>query len=46
VLAKMAVLGGPTDGPAVLEPGGGVLVLDGGDVILAGALRERTEVAA
>jgi FAD:protein FMN transferase len=46
VLAKMALLSGPEAGAAILEPIGGVLVLDDGDVILAGALREYEEAAA
>ena len=45
VLAKMALLSGPATGTAILEPIGGLLVLEDGDVILAGALREHTEVA-
>jgi thiamine biosynthesis lipoprotein len=39
-LAKMALLSGPEAGAALLEPGGGVMVLDSGEVILAGQLRE------
>jgi len=46
VLAKMALLSGPDAGVALLERGGGVLVLDGGEVIVAGALRELAAVAA
>jgi FAD:protein FMN transferase len=46
VLAKMALLSGPEVGAAILEPTGGVLVLDDGAAIVAGLLRERMELAA
>jgi thiamine biosynthesis lipoprotein len=46
VLAKMALLSGPEAGAAVLEATGGVLVLDDGEAIVAGLLRERMELAA
>jgi FAD:protein FMN transferase len=37
-LAKAALLSGPERGAAILEAGGGVLVLDDGDVLTAGGL--------
>ena len=46
VLAKLALLSGPEAGLSVLEPGGGVLVLDDGEVVVAGALRRPAELAA
>ena len=46
VLAKLALLSGAARGSAILDPAGGVLVLDDGEVIPAGALREDTEAAA
>ena len=45
-LAKMALLSGPEAGLAILEPGGGVLVLDDGEVVVAGELRSSAELAA
>jgi thiamine biosynthesis lipoprotein len=45
-LAKMALLSGPEAGRALLEDGGGVLVLDDGEVVVAGELRSRAELAA
>jgi thiamine biosynthesis lipoprotein len=39
VLAKTALLSGPSKGAEVLEDKGGVLVLDAGDVTIAGPLR-------
>lgn len=45
-LAKVALLSGPDTGLEVLEPGGGVLVLDSGEVIVAGSLLARAELAA
>lgn len=46
MLAKTALLSGPERGLRVLEPAGGVLVLDDGEVVLAGAMRQRAEQAA
>jgi FAD:protein FMN transferase len=46
VLAKMALLSGAGAGAAILEATGGVLVLDDGEAIVAGVLRERMEPAA
>jgi thiamine biosynthesis lipoprotein len=46
LLAKLALLSGPESGAAVLEPGGGVLVLDDGEVIVSGAVQAPREVAA
>ena len=46
VLAKMALLSGPETGTALLEPAGGVLVLDDGDVVVVGPLREARDLAA
>jgi FAD:protein FMN transferase len=46
VLAKTALLSGPEHGLRVLEPAGGVLVLDDGEVVLAGKLRRRAQRAA
>ena len=45
-LAKTALLSGPERGLGVLEPAGGALVLDDGEVVLAGPLRERAREAA
>ena len=45
-LAKIALLSGPDAAAASLEPAGGVLVLDSGEVVVAGALGEAAEVAA
>ena len=45
-LAKVALLSGPLRGLRVLEPEGGALVLDDGEVVLAGPLRERVRGAA
>jgi FAD:protein FMN transferase len=45
-LAKTALLSGPARGLAILEPVGGALVLDDGEVVLAGALREHATEAA
>jgi FAD:protein FMN transferase len=45
-LAKTALLSGPARGLRVLEPEGGALVLDDGEVLLAGPLRERARGAA
>jgi hypothetical protein len=42
----MALLSGLEVGAAILEPTGGVLVLDDGAAIVAGLLRERMELAA
>jgi thiamine biosynthesis lipoprotein len=41
-LAKAALLSGPDRGAALLAPQGGVLVLDSGEVVTAGAASERT----
>ena len=46
MLAKAALLSGPELGLAVLEPAGGVLVLDDGEVVRAGKLREVAAEAA
>lgn len=46
MLAKTALLSGPELGLAVLEPAGGVLVLDDGEVVRAGKLREVAAEAA
>ena len=46
VLAKVALLSGPDAGFEALEPAGGVLVLDSGDVVVAGRLQAAAEVAA
>jgi len=46
VLAKTALLSGPEAGLTVLEAGGGVLVLDDGEVVVAGGLRSRAVLAA
>jgi thiamine biosynthesis lipoprotein len=46
LLAKTALLSGPARGAELLERNGGVLVLDDGEIVLAGALRERTRAAA
>jgi FAD:protein FMN transferase len=46
MLAKTALLSGPELGLAVLEPAGGVLVLDDGEVVRAGRLREPAAEAA
>jgi thiamine biosynthesis lipoprotein len=45
-LAKTALLSGPERGLGVLEPAGGALVLDDGEIVLAGPLRERAREAA
>jgi thiamine biosynthesis lipoprotein len=45
-LAKTALLSGPDRGLGVLEQAGGALVLDDGEVVLAGPLRERAREAA
>jgi thiamine biosynthesis lipoprotein len=45
-LAKTALLLGPERGLRVLEPGGGALVLDDGQVVLAGPLRAHAMEAA
>jgi thiamine biosynthesis lipoprotein len=45
-LAKTALLSGPGRGLALLEPSGGALVLDDGEVVLAGPLRELAREAA
>jgi thiamine biosynthesis lipoprotein len=45
-LAKTALLLGPERGMRVLEPGGGSLVLDDGQVMIAGPLRARALEAA
>lgn len=45
-LAKIALLSGPETAVAVLAPGGGVLVVDSGEVIVAGGLRVDAELAA
>lgn len=45
-LAKSALLSGPERGIAVLEPAGGLLVLDDGEIVLAGDLRDRVQEAA
>lgn len=45
-LAKSALLSGPEAGLAMLHPGGGVLVLDDGEVLVAGALRRPLKAAA
>ena len=45
-LAKIALLSGPDTAVAVLEPAGGVLVLDSGEVVAVGGLREDAEAAA
>jgi thiamine biosynthesis lipoprotein len=45
-LAKIALLSGPGRGLEVLEPSGGALVLDDGEVALAGPLRELARDAA
>jgi thiamine biosynthesis lipoprotein len=39
VLAKTALLSGPSTGAEILEARGGVMVLDAGDVVVAGSLR-------
>ena len=44
-LAKTALLSGPERGRELLESAGGVLVLDDGEVMLAGPLRERARDA-
>jgi thiamine biosynthesis lipoprotein len=44
-LAKTALLSGPERGRELLESAGGVLVLDDGEVVLAGPLRERARDA-
>jgi FAD:protein FMN transferase len=44
-LAKVALLSGPEAGLAVLAPGGGVLVLDSGEVMVAGLLRQQATPA-
>jgi hypothetical protein len=41
VLAKMALLAGPERGRNVIEEGGGVLVLDSGELVIAGPLETR-----
>jgi thiamine biosynthesis lipoprotein len=38
VLAKTALLAGPEQGSRVIEDGGGVLVLDSGELVIAGPL--------
>jgi thiamine biosynthesis lipoprotein len=45
-LAKTALLSGPRRGLELLEPSGGALVLDDGEVVLAGPLRELAREAA
>jgi FAD:protein FMN transferase len=45
-LAKTALLSGPERGLELLEPGGGAIVLDDGEVVLAGELRARAREAA
>jgi FAD:protein FMN transferase len=45
-LAKTALLSGPERGLHVLEPAGGALVLDDGQIVLAGPLRDRAREAA
>lgn len=45
-LAKSALLSGPEAGFAMLHPAGGVLVLDDGEVLVAGALRRPLKAAA
>ena len=40
--AKAALLAGPERGAELLPPGGGILVLDDGEVVLAGPLASRT----
>ena len=45
-LAKTALLSGPARGLEVLEPSGGAIVLDDGEVVLAGPLRELARDAA
>jgi thiamine biosynthesis lipoprotein len=40
-LAKLALLSGPDRGPSLLEPDGGALILDSGDVVPVGALAKR-----
>ena len=44
-LAKTALLSGPERGRELLEPAGGVLIVDDGEVVLAGPLRERARNA-
>lgn len=46
MLAKTALLSGPERGLAVLEPAGGLLVLDDGEVVHAGQLRAAAAEAA
>jgi thiamine biosynthesis lipoprotein len=41
VLAKMALLAGPEQGRGIIEKGGGVLVLDSGELVIAGPLEAR-----
>lgn len=45
-LAKSALLSGPEAGLAMLHPAGGVLVLDDGEVLVAGSLRRPLKAAA
>jgi thiamine biosynthesis lipoprotein len=45
-LAKTALLSGPRRGLQVLEPAGGALVLDDGELVLAGRLRDLARRAA
>jgi thiamine biosynthesis lipoprotein len=45
-LAKTALLSGPDVGLEVLQPAGGLLVLDDGEVLVAGALRRPLKAAA
>lgn len=46
VLAKAGLLSGPDAGLRLLEPHGGILVLDDGSVLATGALSNKTEAAA
>jgi thiamine biosynthesis lipoprotein len=46
LLAKLALLSGPEAGAALLAPGGGVLVLDDGEVVVAGLPAVGEELAA
>ncbi len=45
-LAKTALLSGPEHGRQVLEAAGGALVLDDGQIVLVGPLREHAREAA
>jgi thiamine biosynthesis lipoprotein len=46
LLAKVALLSGPEGGARMLEQAGGMLVLDDGEIVLVGALRDRVREAA